>query len=250
VSADTAKNLWALLAFIGGSASTVGLGFSVYGLRIALRRWIVQGKIERYVVKRDIFMLGAFVTGSAILVGVSVTLIWLSRHYPHDLDPVLKEMAVPVFFCYLGFAGSVALFSTAGPIWVVSRLLALVDLHLQEASRLVEKRSDLLTPKAEGWHRYDAPVVTVHRRGMVMAAYVTYWARTASSEVLIRALSLSGVVTQVGDLLVHVGAPPFLWLVQVDVEVDGLLYSSQIYGTERVPLKAGKALDFIVTLPQ
>ena len=127
MNAETAKKTWAVLACFGGVFSFIGMVFSSYGFNVAMRRRILNSGTEKFVAKRDIFMMGSFLLASFIMTLVSIGLVWLSFTYPQDLDPVLSALAIPVFLCYLGFAVATAIFSMAGPIWVVFRYWALMD---------------------------------------------------------------------------------------------------------------------------
>lgn len=245
MSATTVIRLWTILAGIGVICASLGFWCSAWGLRIAWRRWRFQG-LQRVVALRDIFMLASFTLGCLTLVGVSGGLIWLSINYTPDLYPVLQALGVPVLLCYIGYTLSLALFSTAGPIWVVSRFWALTG-HLLKGKIMTHGNQP--PPTAYEWCEFDPKVpIKGRKNGRDVEAHVTYWGRASQKEVD-HIITAVGVVDKEGNLFISQSAPSFPWILRVDVNWNNALYATQIYGTESNPLNAGENLNFTVTLP-
>jgi hypothetical protein len=241
LSAQTAIHLWAALAIIGGVASFFGLLFSATGLNIAWRRWFFQGT-EGIVAKRDIFMLASLTIVSLLLLSVSGGLVYLSTLYPEDLYAVLHDLAIPVFLCYLGFAGASALNSLVSPIWVISRIWA-----LQKGRDSMLNPDPTPKPSAAEWCETDPKVITTRRHGENVQCHVTYFGLTTPDE-LRKILAPAGIIDRDGNLFVSISGPDYPWYFSYTLYRKSDEIGDGIYGNQAHPLIPSHGFNFTLTL--
>jgi hypothetical protein len=104
------------------------------------------------------------------------------------------------------------------------------------------------TPAAAEWCELDPKIMINQKHGKKVEGHVTYFGLTTPDN-LKAMLSPAGVIDKNGDLFVSITPPDFPWRIEAIITIEKIEYAFLGLGTPNDPLQPGKAINFLVPLP-